>query len=150
MEPRRTVDALNRGVEAQNMELWRVCRPVVADSQHFFFSVPWSASWRHMFWVQMSSQVDTSSHHSINHEPLSRITHPWVTEDRLKSMHFQTFSGYSKSQIAAFRDYHLFMLKIATSLISYVPSPRSVMRVGMSAPLSVTTLAVTGSPPNSW
>jgi hypothetical protein len=35
MEPWRAVDARNGGVEAQNGGLeWRVCRPVVADSDH--------------------------------------------------------------------------------------------------------------------
>jgi hypothetical protein len=34
MEPRRAVDAHNRGVEAQNGAL-EVCRPVVAALHHF-------------------------------------------------------------------------------------------------------------------
>ncbi len=35
MELWRAMDAHNGGVEAQ-MEPWRVCRPVVADSHHFY------------------------------------------------------------------------------------------------------------------
>jgi hypothetical protein len=34
IEPSRFLDAHNRGLEAK-MEPWRVCRPVVADSQNF-------------------------------------------------------------------------------------------------------------------
>ncbi len=35
MEPWRAVDAHNGGVEGHNGTLWRFCRPVVTDFDHF-------------------------------------------------------------------------------------------------------------------
>jgi hypothetical protein len=35
VEPWRAVDAGNGGMEAQKMELWKGCRPVLADLLHF-------------------------------------------------------------------------------------------------------------------